>query len=94
MRLKNIKVVTVVHDDFEDLEYGYPYYRLQEKGAEVTAAGEKAGAKYRENTAYPRRRTSRMPTPTLRPTAHFSCPEAGRRTRFGVFLRSSRWYGA
>jgi protease I len=53
MRLKNIKVLTVVHDDFEDLEYWYPYYRLQEEGAAVTSAGEKAGAKYRGKYGVP-----------------------------------------
>lgn len=46
MKLKNMKVLILVHDAFEDLEYWYPYYRLQEEGAQVTAAGEKRGAVY------------------------------------------------
>lgn len=46
MKLDGLKVITLVHDDFEDLEFWYPFFRLQEEGAAVTVAGEKAGSKY------------------------------------------------
>lgn len=46
MRLKGVKIIALVHEDFEDLEFWYPYYRLREEGAAVTVAGEKAGAVY------------------------------------------------
>ncbi len=46
MKLKGKRVVALVHDDFEDLEFWHPYYRLREEGAEITVAGEKAGAVY------------------------------------------------
>lgn len=42
----NIKVVSLIHTDFEDLEFWYPILRLQEEGVEVVVAGEKAGEKY------------------------------------------------
>ncbi len=45
-QLKHKRVLTLVHEDFEDLEFYYPYYRLQEAGAEVVIAGEQAGKKY------------------------------------------------
>ncbi|QIZ05444.1 type 1 glutamine amidotransferase [Priestia megaterium] len=46
MRLEGKKVISLVHNDFEDLELWYPILRLQEEGAIVHLAGEKAKEKY------------------------------------------------
>jgi protease I len=40
------KLLTFVHENFEDLEYWYPVLRLREAGHEVVTAGQKAGAAY------------------------------------------------
>jgi protease I len=42
----NKKVVSLISDDFEDLELWYPILRLREEGIEVVVAGEKAGERY------------------------------------------------
>ncbi|MGE5483506.1 MAG: type 1 glutamine amidotransferase domain-containing protein [Ignavibacteriales bacterium] len=42
----NLRVVTLVHQGFEDLELWYPHLRLQEEGIAVHLAGEKAGTVY------------------------------------------------
>lgn len=39
MNLDNRRIAILVEDLFEDLELFYPYYRLQEAGAEVTVLG-------------------------------------------------------
>lgn len=39
MKLKGKKIAVFVAPLFEDLEFWYPYYRLQEEGAEVSAIG-------------------------------------------------------
>ncbi|MEK4536489.1 type 1 glutamine amidotransferase domain-containing protein [Peribacillus sp. FSL K6-1552] len=46
MRLKGRKIVSLVHDEFEDLELWYPILRLKEEGAIVHLAGEEANEKY------------------------------------------------
>ena len=46
MELKNVKVLTIVSDDFDDLELWYPILRLQEAGATVDIAGEKKNHTY------------------------------------------------
>jgi protease I len=46
MSLKNVKVVNLVHKDFEDLELWYPVLRLREEGITVHLAGEEAGKIY------------------------------------------------
>ena len=46
MRLKDKKILSFVHHEFEDLELWYPILRLREEGAEVHLAGEEAGKKY------------------------------------------------
>lgn len=46
MKLKEKKIVSLVHDEFEDLELWYPILRLREEGAIVHLAGEKAGETY------------------------------------------------
>lgn len=42
----NKKVVSLIHNDFEDLELMYPILRLREEGVEVIVAGEKANETY------------------------------------------------
>lgn len=39
MELGGIRVAILVANQFEDLEFYYPFYRLQEAGAEVTVLG-------------------------------------------------------
>ncbi|MGN7939103.1 type 1 glutamine amidotransferase domain-containing protein [Virgibacillus sp. 6R] len=46
MRLTGKKVLSFVHDEFEDLELWYPIHRLREEGAIVHLAGEDANVKY------------------------------------------------
>ena len=46
MKLKNKKILSFVHHEFEDLELWYPIYRCREEGAEVILAGETKGEKY------------------------------------------------
>jgi protease I len=46
MKLQGVKVLALIHTDFEDLEYWYPVYRLKEEGAEVHTVGEEANKKY------------------------------------------------
>ena len=46
MILKNLKIVNLVHKDFEDLELWYPVLRLREEGITVHLAGEEAGKVY------------------------------------------------
>jgi protease I len=41
MKLEGVKVVTLVADGFEDLEFWVPVMRLREEGARVTFAGPK-----------------------------------------------------
>ncbi|WP_043931151.1 type 1 glutamine amidotransferase domain-containing protein [Bacillus sp. EB01] len=53
MRLQGKKVISLVHQDFEDLELWYPIYRLREEGAVVHLAGEEAGAEYKGKYGVP-----------------------------------------
>lgn len=46
MRLKDKKIVSLVHHEFEDLELWYPILRLREEGAVIHLAGEKAKETY------------------------------------------------
>lgn len=46
MRLKDKKIIALIHDDFEDLELWYPILRLREEGAVVDIVGENANKKY------------------------------------------------
>ncbi|MCI3921494.1 type 1 glutamine amidotransferase [Paenibacillus sp. TRM 82003] len=45
-RLTGKKVISLVDEEFEDLELWYPIYRLREEGAEVVLAGAKRGHSY------------------------------------------------
>lgn len=40
------RILSLVHDDFEDLELWYPILRLREAGMTVSLAGERAGHRY------------------------------------------------
>ena len=53
MRLKNKKVITVVAEQYNDLELWYPIYRLREEGATVDVAGEKANTVYKGQAGIP-----------------------------------------
>ncbi len=53
MELQNKKIVTLIHDMYEDLELWYPVIRLREAGAEVVLAGDKAGAEYKGKHGLP-----------------------------------------
>jgi protease I len=46
MKLEGIKVVYLVADGFEDLEFWVPVMRLREEGARVTVAGPKSAEVY------------------------------------------------
>ena len=46
MKLEGMKIVYLVADGFEDLEFWVPIMRLREEGARVTIAGPKAGEVY------------------------------------------------
>ena len=40
------KIISLIHDDFEDLELWYPILRVQEAGYAVDVAGERANHTY------------------------------------------------
>jgi len=46
MDLTTLRIVCLVHEDFEDLELWYPVLRLREAGIEVLLAGEEKGKTY------------------------------------------------
>lgn len=46
MKLKGTKVITLIHEDFEDLELWYPVLRLREEGVKVHIVGEAAETTY------------------------------------------------
>lgn len=43
---EQVKIISFVHEDFEDLELWYPILRLREEGFQVDLVGEKAGHEY------------------------------------------------
>lgn len=47
MKLKDHKVICLVHEDFEDLELWYPVLRLQEEGASVDVVGSQQHETYK-----------------------------------------------
>lgn len=49
----SIKVVTLVHDIYEDLELWYPAIRLREEGVDVKLAGPEAGKTYKGKNGVP-----------------------------------------
>ncbi len=52
MRLVGKRVAVLVADMYQELEFWYPYLRLQEEGAEVVAVGPEA-KEYRSKLGYP-----------------------------------------
>jgi protease I len=53
MNLNGLKVVNLIHDDFEDLELWYPVLRLREAGVMVHLVGEQANTKYKGKYGVP-----------------------------------------
>ncbi len=53
MKLREAKIITFVHDEYEDLEFWYPILRLQEEGIKVFIAGEEAGKVYKGKYGVP-----------------------------------------
>jgi protease I len=47
MELKDRRVVILVEDMFNDLEFWYPFYRLKEAGVDVVVAGSGSSEKYK-----------------------------------------------
>ncbi len=53
MRLKGKKVVVLIENNYQDLEFWVPYYRLKEEGAEVTVVGSGSSRTYTSKNGYP-----------------------------------------
>src|SRR5579871_5592396 len=47
------RAVVLVENNYQEMEVWYPYYRLQEAGLEVVAAGREAGKVYDSKRGYP-----------------------------------------
>jgi protease I len=53
MRLKGKKVVVLIENNYQDLEFWVPYYRLKEEGVEVTVVGSGSSRTYTSKYGYP-----------------------------------------
>jgi protease I len=53
MNHKKKRAVVLVENNYQEMEVWYPYYRLQEAGLDVIAAGREAGKTYTSKLGYP-----------------------------------------
>lgn len=53
MRLKGKKVVVLIENNYQDLEFWVPYYRLKEEVAEITVVGSGSSRTYTSKYGYP-----------------------------------------
>jgi protease I len=53
MELRGKRIAILIESDYQELEFWYPRYRLQEAGADVRAVGHEAGVTYTSKLGYP-----------------------------------------